>query len=63
MTERKVSNLSAFITREALGSVSQVQLRNNLTQIGLHQKIIEVICDRYKGTKVKIVTSIVQQNQ
>jgi hypothetical protein len=55
MTERRPLYMLALDMRDVFGPVSHVQLRNNLTQIGLHKIITEVICNSYEGATVKII--------
>jgi hypothetical protein len=41
---------------DAFGSVSHMQLKNNLSNLGLHKRLSNVIMDSYNEAKVKIVT-------
>jgi hypothetical protein len=41
---------------DAFGSVSHVQLRNNLSKLGLHPILTGLILDSYTNAQVKVVT-------
>jgi hypothetical protein len=56
MTTRKVLYMLALDMRDALGSVSHVRLRNNLSKLGLHPMLTGLILDSYTDAQVKVVT-------
>jgi hypothetical protein len=56
MTTRKVLYMLALDMRDAFGSVSHVQLGNNLSKLGLHPMLTGLILDSYTGAQVKVVT-------
>jgi hypothetical protein len=53
----------ALDMRDAFGSVSHVQLGNNLSKLGLHPMLTGLILDSYTGAQVKVVTLMVQLTQ
>jgi hypothetical protein len=54
MTERRILYILALDRRDAFGSVSHMQLKNNLSSLGLHKRLSKVIMDSYNEAKVKI---------
>jgi hypothetical protein len=46
----------ALDMRDAFGSVSHVQLRTNLSKLGLHPMLTGLILDSYSNAQVKVVT-------
>jgi hypothetical protein len=56
MTEHRILYILALDMRDAFGSVSHMQLKNNLSSLGLHKRLSNVIMDSYNEAKVKIVT-------
>jgi hypothetical protein len=56
MTTHQTLFMLALDMRDAFGSVSHVQLRNNLSQLGLHPLLSEVILDSYTNAKVRVIT-------
>jgi hypothetical protein len=56
IAEPRILYICALDMRDAFGSVSHMQLTNNLSKLGLHSRFANVIMDRYNGAKVKIVT-------
>jgi hypothetical protein len=56
MTEHRILYILALHMCDAFGSVSHMQLKNNLSNLGLHKRLSNVIIDSYHEAKVKIVT-------
>jgi hypothetical protein len=56
MTEPRILYILALDMRDAFGSVSHMQLKNNLSSLGLYKRLSNVIMDSYNEAKVKIVT-------
>jgi hypothetical protein len=46
----------ALDMRDDFGSVSHVQLRSNLSKLGLHPMLTGLILDSYINAQVKVVT-------
>jgi hypothetical protein len=56
MTEHRILYILALGIQDAFGSVSHMQLKNNLSNLGLHHRLANVIMDIINEAKVKIVT-------
>jgi hypothetical protein len=56
MTPYQTFFMLALDMRNAFGSVSYVQLRKNLSQLGLHPQLSEVILDSDTDAKVRVIT-------
>jgi hypothetical protein len=56
ITERRTLYIPTLDMPDAFDPISHAQLRNNLTNLGLPNKLTEVIIDSYHEAKVKIIT-------